>query len=166
VDPSLLAICGGIELLQPPPAASTFASHYQGEVVWRRRRHDCDYELSPHPGYRSIEATRRFLRGDRLPAPTTVALAPAIIPVGPHGQHSEAMVVPVRLGKIAEAVRQGIKANWVAGSDTPIALVVNNAGRATRCARAPLTGADLGRPTFMRLQRISRCSIRKEAERT
>jgi hypothetical protein len=113
-----------------------------------------------------MTATTVCLRDDKLASPTAVALAPAIIPVGPHGQHSDAIVVPVRLGKIAEAVGQGIEANWVVGSDTPIALVVNNAGRATRCARAPLTGADLGRPTFMRLQRISRCSIRKEAERT
>lgn len=42
----------------------------------------------------------------------------------------------------------------------------NNAGRATPCARAPLPGADLGRQTFMRLQLIGRCSIRKDAERT
>jgi hypothetical protein len=75
-------------------------------------------------------------------------------------------MVPVRLGKIAEAVRQGIKANWVGGSDTSIALVVNNTGWATPHARAPLTGADLGRNTFMRLQRICRRSTWKEAERT
>src|SRR6478672_5981469 len=43
---------------------------------------------------------------------------------------------------------------------------MNIADRATPCARAPLTGAELGRRTFMALQRISRCSIRKDAERT
>src|SRR6476661_10671333 len=43
---------------------------------------------------------------------------------------------------------------------------MNIADRATPCARAPLTGADLGRRTFMPLQSISRCSIRKDAERT
>jgi hypothetical protein len=75
-------------------------------------------------------------------------------------------MVPVRLGKIAEAVRQRIKANWVGGPDTPIALVVNNTGWATPCTRAPLTGADLGRHTFMRLQRIRRRPTWKEAERT
>src|SRR5712675_604056 len=43
---------------------------------------------------------------------------------------------------------------------------MNNAGRAAPCARAPLTGAELGRRTFMRLQRISRRSTGKDAERT
>ena len=62
----------------------------------------------------------------------------------------------------AEAVRQGVITNQVRRSDTPIAPVMN-----TPCAaRAPLTGADLGRHTFMRLQRISRRSIRKDAKRT
>jgi hypothetical protein len=99
--------------------------------------------------------------------PVAVVLAPAIIPIAcrPDGQHSDAMV-PVRFGKIAEAVRQGIKAKWVGGSDSPIALVVNNTGWATPRARAPLPGADLGRGTFMRLQRIRRRSTGKEAERT
>jgi hypothetical protein len=43
---------------------------------------------------------------------------------------------------------------------------MNNAGRATPFARAPLPGADLGCQTFMRLQLICKCSIRKDAERT
>src|SRR5258707_361564 len=43
---------------------------------------------------------------------------------------------------------------------------MNIAGRATPCARTPLTGADLGRHTFMRLRCIGRHSIRKQAERT
>src|SRR6476619_5747803 len=94
-----------------------------------------------------------------------LVLAIVAIACRPHGQDSDAIVVPVGYGKIAEAVRQGIKANWVDGSDTPIALVVNSAGRATPCASAPLTGADLGRHAFMRLQLVSRRSIRKkEAE--
>ena len=46
------------------------------------------------------------------------------------------------------------------------APVMNNAGRATPCARTPLTGADLGCEIFMRLQLMGRCSIRKDAERT
>ena len=77
-------------------------------------------------------------------------------------------MVPVRLGKIAEAVGQGIKAEQVGvvGSDTSIALVMNNAGRVPPCACAPLTGADLGRGSFRRLQRVGWRSIRKEAERT
>ena len=37
-----------------------------------------------------------------------VVLAP-VIPIGPCGQHHDPMTIPVRLGKIAEAVRQGIK---------------------------------------------------------
>jgi hypothetical protein len=93
-----------------------------------------------------------------------VALAP-IIPIGPRGQHHDPMTIPVRLRKIAEAVRQWIIAERVDGTDAPIAPVVNSAGRTSPCARAPLTGADLGRPTFRRLQLISRCSIRKDAER-
>jgi hypothetical protein len=76
------------------------------------------------------------------------ALAPVI---GPCGQDRDAMTIPVRLGKIAEAVRQGIIANWVNGTETPITPVVNNAGRATPCARTLLTGADLRCRTFMRL---------------
>jgi hypothetical protein len=40
----------------------------------------------------------------------------------------------------------------------------HNAGRATPCAGAPLPGAELG--CQMRLQLISRCSNRKDAERT
>jgi hypothetical protein len=91
-------------------------------------------------------------------------LAP-VIPIGSRSQQRDAMTIPVRLGKIAEAVRQGIIANRVDGADTPITPVVN-AGRATPCARAPLTRADLGCQPFRRLQRISRCSIRKDAERT
>jgi len=95
-----------------------------------------------------------------------IKLVPAIIPIGSHGQHSDAIVVPIRLWKISEAVRQGSKPIGYMAADTPIALVVNNAARATPCACAPLTGADLGRHTFMRFQCICGRPIRKEAERT
>ena len=80
-----------------------------------------------------------------------------------------APVIPIGrspYGCCAEAVWQGVITNQVRRSDSPIAPVMNNAGRATPCARAPLTGADLGRQTFTRLQLISRCSTRKIAERT
>jgi hypothetical protein len=93
-----------------------------------------------------------------------LVLAP-VISIGPRGQHHDPMTIPVRLGKIAEAVRQWIIADRVDGTDAPIAPVVNSAGRTSPCACAPLTRADLGRPTFKRLQLISRCSIRKDAER-
>jgi len=81
-----------------------------------------------------------------------------MVPIRPDGQHRDPMAVPVRLRKVAEAVRQGIIANWVDDVNTPITPEVNNAGRTTPCARATLARADIGRHSFMRLQRIGRRS--------
>lgn len=66
----------------------------------------------------------------------------------------------------AEAVRQRIIADQVRSSG-PIVSIANDAGRAMpRAAFAPLTRAELGRRTFPRLQLISGCCIRKDADPT
>jgi hypothetical protein len=52
----------------------------------------------------------RFLDDVRLPTPTIAVLAPAVIPIGSRGEQRDAIVVTVRLGEIAEAVGQGVKA--------------------------------------------------------
>jgi hypothetical protein len=59
-----------------------------------------------------------------------------------------------------------IIADQVRSSD-PVVSIANDAGRSMPCAAlAPLTRAELGRRTFLRLQLISGCCIRKDAERT
>jgi hypothetical protein len=65
----------------------------------------------------------------------------------------------------AEAVRQRNIADQVRSSD-PVVPIANDAGRAPCAARAPLTRTEIGRRTFLLLQLIRDCCIRKDAERT
>jgi hypothetical protein len=88
--------------------------------------------------------------GRFTPAGFSCGLSAPIIPIG---------TLPYECRAVA--VRQRIIADQVCSSD-PVVPIANDAGRAMPCAAlAPLTRAELGR-----LQLISGCCIRKDAERT